>query len=56
VADVVEAALVVVEAEEERAERAAVLVQPVADHDAVGRPLVLHLDPAPFAGKVGLLP
>ena len=53
-ADVVEAALVVVQAEEERRERVRAGLPAHADDHAVGRPVRLHLDhPVARSGKVG---
>jgi len=42
-----------VEAEEQRADAGAVLVDAVAGDRAVRRPLVLHLDHRPLVGRVG---
>ena len=50
--DVVEHPVVVVEAEEQRADPAAVLVGAVAGDDAVGGPLVLDLHHGPLPGAV----
>jgi hypothetical protein len=43
----------VVQAEQERADPHAGLVDPVSPHDDVDGPLVLHLDHGPLAGLVG---
>ena len=52
-AQVVEIALVVVHAEQQRPDALAVLRQPVAAHHAVGRAAVLDLHHRTLAGRVG---